>query len=121
MAILKPLDMELLLVLLGTMLDDMFDFVSRRGSISIDRSQIGMCPVRELVTWVLQSGSQKRSVDHNKAGGSKENLDRIVVGLGEAAEDLVGSHKDRLQFRELSIFWEVGGEHLNQVSNLLLR
>jgi len=63
-----------------------------------------MCPEGKLIIWILQPGSQKRSVDHDETRGGKENLDHIVVGLGEAAEDLVGSHKDRLQFRELSIF-----------------
>jgi len=103
------------------MLDDTFDFVSRGRSISVDRTQIGMCPGKELAIWILQPRSQKRSVDHNKTGGSKGNLNRIVVGLGEAAEDLVWSHKDRLKFIELSLFREAGGEDLNQVSNLVLR
>jgi len=121
MFITKPLDKELLLVLSGTMLDDTFDLVSRSRSISVDRTWIGMCLGGELVIWVLQPGSQKRSVDRDKTGGGKGNLDCIVISLGEAAEDLVWSHKDRFKFRELTVFWKAGGEDLNQVSNLVRR
>jgi len=102
------------------MLNDMFDFISRSKSIGIDRTRIGMCPGGELVIWILQPGSQKRSVDCNETGGSKGNLDHIVVGLRHAAEDLVGSYKDRLEFVKLSLFRKAGGGDLDEISNVVL-
>jgi len=102
------------------MLDDMFDFVSRGRSICVDRTRIDMCLGEELVIWILQPGSQKRSVDCNETGESKGNLDRIVVGLRHAAEDLVRSHKDRLEFVKLSLFREAGGGDLDEISNVVL-
>jgi len=102
------------------MLDDMFDFVSRGRSICVDRTQIDMCSGEELVIWILQSRSQKRSVDRNETGESKENLDRIVVSLRHAAEDLAGSYKDRLEFVKLSLFREAGGGDLDEISNVVL-
>jgi len=120
MSIPKPLGKELLLVLSSTMLDNMFDFVSRSKSIRIDRTRISMCPGGELVIWILQPESQKRSVDRDEAGGSKRDLDCIVIGLRHAVEDLVGSYKDRLEFVKLSLFREAGGEDLDEVSNVVL-
>jgi len=84
MSIPKPLDKELLLVLLGMILNNMFDLVSRSRSISIDRTRISMCPGEELVIWILQPGSQKRSMDCDEAGVSKVNLDHIVVSCKES-------------------------------------
>ena len=121
MSIPKPLDKKLLFVLVGAMLNDTFEFISGSTSISSNRTPKCMCPGGKLVIWIFQPGSQKRSVDCDETGESKGNLDRIVVGLGQAVEDLVWSPKDRLQFRELSVLWEAGGENLNQVSNLVLR
>ena len=60
-------------------------------------------------------------MNRDETGGSKGNLDHIVVGLREAVEDLVWFYKDMVQFRELSVLWEAAGENLNQVSNLVLR
>jgi len=80
-----------------------------------------MRPRRKLVIWIFQPGSQKRSVDSHGAGGSKGDFDGIVVRLRDAAEEFVGSHKDRLEFVELRVFGEAGGGDLNQVSNLVLR
>jgi len=117
----KLLDKELLLVLPSTMLDDTFNFISRSGSISIDRTQIGICPGGELVIWILQPGSQKRSVDRNKTRGSKGDLKRIVVSLRHAEEHLVGSHKDRLEFVKLSLFGEAGGRDHNELFNIVLQ
>jgi len=120
MPIPKPLDEKLLFVLARTMLDDTFEFVSRGFSISRDRTRKCMCPGWELIIWILQPGSQKRSVDSDETGGGKGNLDRIVVGLGHAAEDLVGSHKDRLEFVIVSLFREAGGGDLDEISNIVL-
>jgi len=102
------------------MLDDTFDFISRGRSIYIDRTRIDMCHGEELLIWILQLRSQKRSVDHNETGGSKGNLAHIVVSLRHAAEDLVGSYKDSLEFVKLSLFREVGGRDLDEISNIVL-
>jgi len=80
-----------------------------------------MHPRRKLIIWIFQPGSQKRSVDSYSAGGSKGDFDGIVVRLGDAAEEFVGSHKDRLKFVELRVFGEARGGDINQVSNLVLR
>ena len=79
-----------------------------------------MRPGRKLIIWLLQLGRQKTSVDRNETGGSKGNLDHIVVGLGHVVEDLVGSHKDRLRFVKLSLFREAGGGDLDEISNIVL-
>ena len=120
MSIPKPLDKELLLVLSSTMLNDIFDFISRSRSINVNKTRIGMCPRRELIVWILQPGSQKRSMDSNKTRESKRDFDHIVVGLGHTAEDLVRSHKDWLKFVKLSLFREAGGGDLDEVSNIVL-
>jgi len=102
------------------MLDDTFNFISRGGSISVDRTRIGMYPRVELVIWILYLGTQKRSVDRNETGRSKGNLARIVVSLRHAAEDLVESHKDRLEFVKLSLFREGGEGDFHEISNVVL-
>ena len=56
----------------------------------------------------------------NEIGGSKENLDRIVVGLKHAAEDLAESHKDRLQLVQLSFFREAGEGDLGKIPFIVL-
>ena len=59
-------------------------------------------------------------MDCDEAGGSKGDLDCIVVSLRHAAEDLVRSHKDRLEFVKLSLSGEAGGRDLDEVSNVVL-
>jgi len=103
------------------MLNQVLHFISWSCSISGDRTRKGIHSEGKLIIWILQPGSQKRSVDSDKTGGSKGNLDSIVVGIGHAAKDLVRSHKDCLEFRELSVFGEVGGRYLDKISNFVLR
>jgi len=69
---------------------------------------------------ILQPGSQKRSVDSYSTRGSNEDLNSIVVYLRDAAEEFVGSHRDRLKFVELSVLGEAGGGDLDKICNIVL-
>jgi len=60
-------------------------------------------------------------MNSHSTGGSKGDFDGVVVHLGDAAEEFVGSYEDRLEFVELRVFGEAGGGDLNQVSNFVLR
>jgi len=59
-------------------------------------------------------------MDSHSTRGSKGDFDGIVVGLGDAPEEFVGSQEDRLEFIELRVFGEAGGGDLDEVSNVVL-
>jgi len=120
MPIPKPLDKQLKLVLLSSMLKKTFNFVSQSCSISNDRTRKSMHPGGELIIWILQPGSQKRSVDSHSTGGSKGDIDGVVVHLGDAAKEFLGSQEDRLKFVELRVFGKARGRDLDEVSNVVL-
>jgi len=59
-------------------------------------------------------------MDSHTSRRSKGNFDGIVVRLGDAAEEFIGSHEDRFEFVKLHVFGKAAGRDLDQVSNLVL-